>query len=88
MTNHLIHHLEPAIELFHQLARAVDDIEDVHAFLVVADFVGHPAASPVLVLFDLSVHPGDDLLDLRVQVGHLLIGGVGRKDVDELVLTV
>ena len=29
----------------------------------------------------------DDLLDLRVQIGDLLVGGIWRDDVDELVLS-
>ena len=31
MPHHLVDHLQPAIELLHQLARAVDHLEDVHA---------------------------------------------------------
>jgi hypothetical protein len=83
-----IHHPEAAIQFLHQLAGSVDDLEHVHPFFLVPDLVGQTPASPVVGLFDLSVHPDDDLLDLGVQVGHLLFGRVGRKDVDELVLTV
>ena len=88
MANDLVDHLEPPIELFHQLAGAVDDLEDVDAFLVAADLVGELAAAPVLGLFDLAVHARHDRFDLRVQFGHLLVGRVGRQDVDELVLPV
>src|ERR1041384_3195416 len=37
VANHLVHHLETAIDFFHQLAGSVDDVEDVDALLVVAD---------------------------------------------------
>jgi hypothetical protein len=84
----LVHHLQAAIQLLHQLAGSVDYLEHVHAFLLVPNLVGQPAASPVFGLFDLPVQPRHDLLDLRVQLGHLLFGRVGRKDVDELVLSI
>src|SRR5262249_9288147 len=47
VADHLIHHLEPAIELFHQFAGPVDDVEEVHALLVRTDFVGEAPAPPV-----------------------------------------
>ena len=48
--------------LLHQLARPVDHLEDVDAFLVVADLVRQPAASPVLGLLDLPVQRATDRL--------------------------
>ena len=64
---------------------AVDHLEDVDAFLVVADLVGQLAAAPVLGLLDGAVEPADDALHLLVQLGDLLVGRLGRDDVDELV---
>ena len=75
----MIHHAQPAIELLHQLAGAVDHVEDVDAFLVMRDLVGQPAAAPVFGLLDLAAQAGDDRLDLLVQFGHLLFGGVGGR---------
>jgi hypothetical protein len=36
----------------------------------------------------LTVHPCHDRLDLLVQLGDLLVGGIGGKNVDELVLSI
>ena len=77
--------LEAAIDFLEQLARAEDVLQHVGAFLVPADLVGELAAAPVLGLLDLAAHALDDAVDLRVQIGHLLLGRVGRHDVDELV---
>ena len=78
---------QPPLDLLHQLAGAVDQLEDVDAFLVRANLVGQLAAAPVLGLLELAADAGDDGLDLRVQVGDLLLGRVGRDDVDEFVLS-
>src|SRR5262245_23215383 len=40
MADDLIHHAQPSIELLHQVARSVDHLQDVDAFLVVPDLVG------------------------------------------------
>src|SRR4030095_5370382 len=56
MTNDQIDHLQAAVDLFHQLAGAVDHFEDVGALLVTADLVGKLAPAPVLGLFGLAVH--------------------------------
>jgi len=48
MTDDLIDDLQPTIQLLHQLARALDDFEDVDAFLLSLDFVGELAPAPVL----------------------------------------
>ena len=53
-----------------------------------ADLVGELAAAPVLGLVDGAVETLDDLLDLRVQLGDLLVRRLRRQDVDELVLSV
>ena len=52
------------------------------------DLVGESAAAPVFGLLDLAGQAGDDRLELLVQFGDLLFGRVGRKDVDELVLSI
>ena len=83
----VIEHAQPAIDLLHQLARAGDGLDDVVAFAVMADFVGELAAAPVLGLVEGAVEALDDLLDLRVQLGDLLVGRLRRHDVDELVLS-
>jgi hypothetical protein len=88
VANDLVHHFETPIELLHQLAGSVDHLEDVHALLVVPNLVGEALAAPVLGFLDLAVHARHHAVELAVQVGHLLFGGVGRKNVDELVLTV
>ena len=49
----MVDHLEAAIEFLHQLAGAVDHLEDVDALLVAADLVGQACAAPVLGLVDL-----------------------------------
>ena len=54
----------------------------------VPDLVGQLLPPPVLRLLDLPVHPGHDALDLLVQLGDLLFGRIGGKDVDELVLSI
>src|SRR5207249_1355357 len=74
-------------ELLHQLAGAVDHLEHVDAFFVAADLVGQAFAAPVVGLVDVPVHARHDRVHLPVKVGDLLLGRVGRKDVDELVLT-
>src|SRR5581483_9046580 len=50
VADHLVHDAQPAIELLHQLAAAVDDLEDVHALFLVRDLVGETLAAPVLGL--------------------------------------
>ena len=87
MADDLVDHAQAAIDLLHQLAGAGDDLEDVGAFAVMADLVGELAPAPVLGLVERAVEALDDLLDLRVQLGDLLLGRVGRDDVDELVLS-
>ena len=52
------------------------------------DLIGEALAAPVFGVRDLPVHARHHGFDLPVQLGHLLFGGVGGKDVDELVLTV
>jgi hypothetical protein len=51
------------------------------------DVVGEPLAPPVLGLVERAPVALDDLLDLRVQIGDLLLGGVRGDDVNELVLS-
>src|SRR5262249_26023551 len=63
MAHDLIHHLETAIQLLDQLAAPVDDLEDIHAFLMAPYLVRELAASPDFGLFELSVHPRHDGLD-------------------------
>jgi hypothetical protein len=53
---------------------------------MMADVVGQALPAPVLGLVENAAKPLDDLLDLRVQIGNLLLGGVRRDGVDELVL--
>ena len=81
--------LQPAIELVHERAAALDHFEDVDAFLVMPDFVGELAAAAErrlrLALLEGAAHAGDNLFDLRVQVGDLLLGRVGSDDVDQFV---
>src|SRR3954462_7220763 len=86
VADHLVDHFEPPVELLHQLAVAVDHLEDVDAFLELADLVGQLAPSPVLGLLDLPVQARDDRRDLIVEFGALLFGGVRRENVNELVL--
>ena len=80
-------HLEAAVEFFGQLAGAVEHFEDVRALAVFADAVRQLAAAPVLGPDHLALQAGDDGLDLRVQVGDVLIGRVWRHDIDEFVLS-
>ena len=80
-------HAQAAVDLLHQLARAGDGFDDVVAFAVMADLVGQACAAPVLGLVERAVEALDDLLDLRVQIGDLLLGGFRCDDVDELVLS-
>src|ERR1700687_712265 len=87
MAHDLIEDLQPAIELFHEIARSDDHLEDVDALLVGAYFVRQLAAPPVVCLLDLAVQPRHDRCDLLVDLGDLLFGAVGRKNVDELVLS-
>src|SRR6202790_4479671 len=47
MADHLVDDFEPAIQLLHQLARAIDDLEHIHAFLLMRDLVGESPAPPV-----------------------------------------
>ena len=68
-----IEHAQAAVDLLHQLTRAGDRLDDVGAFAVMADFVGELAAAPVLGLVEGAVEALDDLLDLRVQLGDLLV---------------
>src|SRR5262245_15024721 len=83
-----IDHAEAPVELLHQIARSVHDLEDVHALFVMADVVRETLAPPVLRLLDRAVHALDDRLELLVKLGDLLLGRFRGKDVDELVLTV
>src|SRR5580704_7081007 len=83
----LVHHPETAIQLLHQFAGSVDHLEDVDALLVMSDFIRQLAASPRFRLLDLPVHPQHDRLNLLMELGHLLFGGIGGEDVDELVLS-
>jgi hypothetical protein len=53
----------------------------------VTDVVGEPLPAPVLGLVERAAEALDDLIDLRVQIGNLLLGGVRRDDVDEFVLS-
>ena len=81
-----------AIELVHERAVAVDQLEDVKAFLVMSDFVGQllTAAERLdrfALLRQLTTHAADDLRDLRVQVRDLLFGRVRPHDVDQFVRT-
>jgi hypothetical protein len=85
--DHLVDHAHPAIELFHQLTGAADRLDDVGALAVMGDLVGQLLAAPVLGLVERAAEALDDLLDLRVQICDLLLGGLGRHDVDELVLS-
>src|SRR6185436_9565233 len=78
---------EAAVDLLDQLAGAADRLDDVGAFAVMTDLVGQPAAAPVLGLVERPLIALDDLLDLRVEIGNLLLRRVGRDDVDELVLS-
>src|SRR5580704_3754588 len=87
MAYDLIENLQPAIELLHELARPDDHLEDVDALLVRTYLVGQLPAPPVVRLLDLPVHPRHDRCDLLVHLGDLLLGAVGREDVDELVLS-
>ena len=85
----LVDHLQPAVELLHQLAAAVDHLEDVDAFLVVADLVGQLAAAPVLGLLDAARSAARrSPRPASCSSVDLLFGRVGREDVDELVLSV
>jgi len=86
--DHLIHHLQAAIQFLHQLAGAVDHFEHVHALFVPRDLVRQALPAPVFGLLDRAVHARDDRVDLLVQLGDLLFGGVGGDDVDELVLSI
>src|SRR6185503_12858602 len=81
-----IRDLEPAVDFLHHVAAAVDGLEDVGPFLVRSDLVGELAPAPVVGLLDGSAKALGDLLDLRVQVGDLGVGRLGRHDVDEFVL--
>src|SRR5262245_20468114 len=87
MPDHLIDHPQPPIDFLHQLTRAGDGLDDVGAFAVMADVVGEALAPPVFGLVERPVEALDDLLDLRVQIGNLLLARLGRDDVDELVLS-
>src|SRR4051812_30655621 len=80
-----VHDLEPAIQLLHQLAAAVDRLEDVEALLVARDFVGQALAAPVVGAGDLPVQPRHDVFDLGLDLGDLRLGRIRREDVDELV---
>ena len=55
---------------------------------MVADLVGQLAAAPIFGLVERAVEALNDLLDLRMEIGNLLVGGLRRDDVDELVLSV
>ena len=48
----LIDDLQATIELFHQLAATLEDLQHVGAFLVVLDFVGQLAPAPVVGLHE------------------------------------
>src|ERR1700730_18143895 len=87
MAQDLVEDLQPAIELLHEIARSDDHLEDVDALLVGAYLVRELPAPPVVCLLDLAIHPRHDRCDLLVHLGDLLLGAVGRKDVDELVLS-
>src|SRR6266852_525753 len=87
MAQDLIEDLQPAIELLHEIARSDDHLEDINALLVGAYLVRELPAPPVVCLLYLAVHPRHDRSDLLVHLGDLLLGAVGRKDVDELVLS-
>src|SRR5262249_52137562 len=59
-----VHHLQTAIEFLHQLAGAVDRLEDVVALLVPRDLVGEALSAPVVGAGNLAVQPRDDFFDL------------------------
>ncbi len=86
MTDYLIDDAHAAIELLHQLSRTGDGLDNVGALPVMADLVGELLAAPVLGLVERATESLDDLLNLRMQIGDLLFGGVWCDDVDELVL--
>src|SRR5262245_31294788 len=84
----LVEDFQAPAQLFHRLARSVVDLEDVDASLVRTDFVRGPAPPPVAGLFDRGVHARHDRRHLLVDLGNLLFGALGWKNVDELVLTI
>jgi len=86
VTNDQIRHLQPSIDLFHQLTAAIDRFEDVGAFLVGPDFVGQLAASPIVGFVDFAAKPLRNLLHLRMQIRDLGVGRVRRHDVHEFIL--
>src|SRR4029450_4748800 len=88
VANDQIRHLQASIDLLHQLAPAVDRLEDVGAFLVGSDFVGQPAPPPVIGFVDFAAEALSNLLHLRMQVGDLGVGRFRRHDVHEFVLTI
>ena len=73
----------------HEIAAALDHVEDVEAFFVMADFVGELAAAAEGLgsfgFFERAAHAPDNLFDLRLQIGDLLLGRVGPDDVDQFV---
>src|SRR5690606_9186823 len=78
---------QPAIDFLDDLARALDDFQDVEAFLVAADLVGELAPAPRVGLLENPAHLLDDALDERVHVGNLLLGRVRLEDVNQFVRT-
>jgi hypothetical protein len=77
---------QATVDFLHELAGTRDVLEHIRAFLVRANLVGQLAASPVVGLVQRPRIAADDFLDLGVEVCDLLLGRVGRNDVDELVL--
>ncbi|OFV91543.1 MAG: hypothetical protein A3G76_02645 [Acidobacteria bacterium RIFCSPLOWO2_12_FULL_65_11] len=88
MANDLVHDSQPSVNFLHQLARAVDHVEHVHPFFLVCDLVRESPASPIVGLLNLAVEARHDGPDLLVDLGDLLFGRVGGKNVDEFVLSI
>src|SRR5690242_1448874 len=87
MADDAVDDTEASIDFLHQLAGAGNRLDHVRALARVRDLVRELAPAPVLGLVDDAVVALDDLLDLRVQIRDRLFGRVGRRDVDELVLS-
>src|SRR5215475_6850047 len=75
-----IGHAQTAFDLGDLLPTAFEVNEGIDALVEFPDAVSEFAASPIVYFGDFAAAIGDDLFDLGIEFGEVIVGGIRRRD--------
>src|SRR5262249_18383322 len=75
-----IGHAQTAFDFRDLLPAALQVNEGVDALVEFPDPVGEFAASPIIYFGDFAASVGDDLFDLGIEFGEVIVSGIRRRD--------